>query len=216
MERMEKQNGKTENTQHTTQAKFDAQSGDSQLSQRLYNSPAMVAQRKKFANLFGATAGLSPVQFTVDAALHEFDDAVSGKQTPTKVIKTKTLGGPFVYKFAKSGEVIDSFSNNIATDKEFESKKISPGPNPVKHSVDILNESNSVEEVAEDSRPKHFRAADKLAGLGRGARTNKLTWHHKLTPCKLETVDMNVHGVMSHYGGFSQWKGESVSEVDED
>lgn len=162
------------------------------------------------------TSPVRAFQFKVDSALFTFDDEKDGKETPTKVVNTKTMGGPYVYKFAKDGVVVDSFEENIAKPKTFNGGTVQPGPSPVEHTVDILDTSlTTAEEVAEDSRPKHFRAADKLAGLAKGARTNKLTWHHKLTPCELETVDMNVHGVMSHYGGFSQWKETSVTEDDD-
>jgi hypothetical protein len=178
-----------------------------------HNSPAMAAQREAVARL---APSVHAFQFKVDSALFAFDDEKDGEETPTKIVNTKTMGGPFAYKFSKDGAVIDSFETNIAKPQAFKGGTVQPGPSPVVHAVDILDTSlTTVEEIAEDSRPKHFRAADKLADLGKGARTNKLTWHHKLTPCKLETVDMNVHGVMSHYGGFSQWKGADVAEDDD-
>lgn len=53
MERVQRQNGESENSKRTAQAKFTALSREGEMARRIDTSPAMVAQRKKLQGLFG-------------------------------------------------------------------------------------------------------------------------------------------------------------------
>lgn len=131
--------------------------------------------------------------------LNDGDDT----KTANKKINTPTQGEKW-FRFAKDGNKINSFANNITT-------KAPAGGNPVTKTVDLANyPSVDTGEISSMTRPTHFSMGDKLANISSDDRTGTWTWHHKIDAYKMELVDMYAHGGFYHYGGFSQW------DMDED
>ncbi|MNU51657.1 hypothetical protein D3C71_406510 [compost metagenome] len=148
------------------------------------------------------------VQLKTDVRIDNGDG--TDTETSSKKINTPNQGLKW-FRFSKSGNEIDSFSNNIyplVPDK---------GDNPVTKSVEIgaqaeKEEAGSKEEIPNMSRAKHFGLGDRQAGITKESRKGKWTWHHQNGKYNMQLVDMFVHGGFGHTGGFSQWQEDDSDE----
>ncbi|HEY0893926.1 MAG TPA: HNH endonuclease [Cellvibrio sp.] len=123
-------------------------------------------------------------------------DATDTK-TANKKINTPTQGEKW-FRFAKDGNKINSFANNITT-------QAPAGASPVTKTVELSDAVDDASTITDMSRPQHFSLGDKLINKSADYRAGTWTWHHKIDPYKMELVDMHAHGGFYHYGGFSQW-----------
>lgn len=101
MERALKQNGESENSQRTAQARFTSKSREGELAQGIDNSPAMVAQRKKLHSLFGGAIQRvedeEPLQGRFETAQRvEEEEPLQGKFDSTQRVEVEEpLQGKF-------------------------------------------------------------------------------------------------------------------------
>lgn len=141
----------------------------------------------------------------------KLDDATD-TLTASKEIATPTEGTAW-YRFAKDGKNIDTFSAN-----RYSGLGTKGAANEVRK-VD-LKDSDEVDdpsEILDMGRPKHFAIADRMVGQANGSyREGKYTWHHMITPYKMQLVDMYSHGGFFHYGGMANWHDQDEGEDGDD
>ncbi|MBS1635994.1 MAG: HNH endonuclease [Bacteroidetes bacterium] len=133
----------------------------------------------------------------------------NSSETSSKKIQTPTQGLKW-FRFAKSGDAINSFSSNIYPGS------IDKGTNPVRASVEIgaqaVKNGLSKDDVPDMSRAKHFALGDEAASISKSSRKGTWTWHHQDAKYNMELVDMHVHGGFGHTGGFSKWQEDDNDE----
>lgn len=156
------------------------------------SSPRMAVQRAMLHSVFG---GVVQAKTNVTVNLNDATD----DKTSNKKIATPTQGEKW-FRFAKDGNKINSFGNNITS----QSPK---GNSPVATTIDLggSKEVKDKSEIPDMSRATHFGLGDRMIGKDANFRSGTWTWHHKVDPYKMELVDMYAHGGFFHYGGFSQW-----------